>query len=163
MLGLLPANSFKPANLIFRAVHKKSLSTKFKGSQLNSAHFKKLTKYSYLFRFLSIYGSDLGIYRIFSVFSIRYLSLVICLIASFELLSEHMHRAEWMLSLHHHSDFVAMKSAFISALCRETPLGTWTKHKQTGHKQLLLRLVTWVNGALHMFVIREDQEETKLH
>lgn len=74
------------------------------------------------------------------------------------------HHTDWMPSLHHHSDLVAMKSAFISALCWQTPLGTWTKHKQTGHKQLLLLLlVTWVNASLHMLVIQREREETKLH
>lgn len=79
---------------------------------------------------------------------------------SCELLSEHMHHTEWMPSLHHHSDVLAMKSTFISALCRQTPLGTWTKHEQAGHKQLLL--VTWVTAALRMFVIQGEREGRKL-
>lgn len=61
-----------------------------------------------------------------------------------KLLSESTHQTEWMPSLHLHSDLVAMKSAFISALCWQTPLGTWTKHKQTGHKQLLLLFHGWM-------------------
>lgn len=77
---------------------------------------------------------------------------------SCELLSERTHHTEWMPSLHHHSDLVAMKSAFISALCWQTPSGTWTKHKQTGHKQLLLLLVTWVNASLHMLVIQRERK-----
>ena len=76
---------------------------------------------------------------------------------------EHTQHTHWMPSLHHHSDLVAMKSTFISALCWQTPLGRWTKHKQTGHKQLLLLLVTWVNASLHMLVIqRERGDKTPL-
>lgn len=63
----------------------------------------------------------------------------LCIYANVEL----WHRARaavWMHSWHHHSELVAMKSTFISALCWQTPLGTWTKHRQTGHKQLPLPL-----------------------
>lgn len=36
------------------------------------------------------------------------------------------------------------------------------KHKQTGHKQLLLLLVTWVNASLHMFVIQREKRDKTL-
>lgn len=80
---------------------------------------------------------------------------------SCEQLCEGTRRTDRMPGLRHHSDLVAMKSVFISALCWQTALGTsWTKHKPTGHKQLLL-LVSWLNASLCMFVIRRKREETK--